>query len=313
MTEARTITESIPDALKGERIDRVVAFVADVSRRDALTLIADGRVEINGRRPDKPSVRVYAGSTVNIEIPESDSALEADDSVIFEIVHRDDQVLVVSKPAHLIVHPGSGVKDSTLANGLLAAFPELRDVGDPERPGIVHRLDKGTSGLLMVARTDKAYESLVAQLAERTVSRVYQVLVCGLVESDGGLIDAPLGRSLRDATRRAVVADGRPARTRYEVVRRYPNPGWTLVECRLETGRTHQIRAHLAAIDHPVLGDERYGGETIDELTRPFLHAAKLGFDHPTSGERLEFDAPLPDDLAAVLSRLADLPETAEE
>ncbi|MGI9596346.1 MAG: RluA family pseudouridine synthase [Acidimicrobiales bacterium] len=308
MSDPRTIEESIPDALSGERIDRVVALVADVSRREAVQLIASGGVRINGVPPEKPSLRVEAGTTVAIDVADAPVGLEPDPDVVFRIVHTDDHTIVVDKPAHLVVHPGSGVKEGTLANGLLAAFPEIMEVGDPERPGIVHRLDKGTSGLLMVARTAEAYDSLVGQLAARTVSRVYRALVGGLIESNGGLIDAPLGRSLRDATRRAVVADGRPARTGYEVIRRYENPGCTLVECRLETGRTHQIRAHLAAIDHPVVGDERYGGEAMDGLPRPFLHAAHLGFDHPDTGHRLEFDSPLPDDLEAVLSRLADLP-----
>ena len=158
----------------------------------------------------------------------------------------------------------------------------------------------------MVARTTAAHHSLVAQLAARTVSRRYRALADGNVESDSGLIDAPLGRSLRDATRRAVVADGRPARTHYEVVRRYAAPPSTLVTCVLETGRTHQIRAHLAAIGHPVIGDERYGGSALVGLQRPFLHAAHLGFEHPTSGRVLAFDAPLPADLQAVLDRLED-------
>ncbi|MCL4159858.1 UNVERIFIED_CONTAM: hypothetical protein GTU68_063665 [Idotea baltica] len=304
MTEPRQIVESIPAALHGERIDRIVAFVADVSRREAVELIAAGSVLIDGERPEKPSVRVDTDSVVSVEFLERESVLTPDPEVVFEIVHSDEQVLVIDKPAHLVVHPGSGVKGSTLANGLLAQFPEIVSVGDPERPGIVHRLDKGTSGLLMVAKTAEAYESLVRQLAQRTVSRVYTSLVIGMVDSEGGLIDAPLGRSLRDATRRAVVADGRPARTRYEVIERFNNPECTRVECRLETGRTHQIRAHLSAIGHPVAGDERYGGHSLPELSRPFLHAAHLGFEHPTSGEELSFDSPLPDDLESVLSDL---------
>lgn len=305
MSDPRIISESIPEALRGERIDRVVAFVAEVSRREAVDLVSSGRVLIDGAPPEKPSIRVEAGAVVTIEVPESGPLLEADADVEFEVVYSDAEVVVIDKPAHLIVHPGSGVKAGTLANGLLARFPDIADVGDPERPGIVHRLDKGTSGLLMAARTDEAYESLVGQLAARTVSRVYRALAGGLIESESGLIDAPLGRSLRDATRRAVRADGRPARTRYEVIRRFPASPATLVSCRLETGRTHQIRAHLAAIGHPVVGDERYGGQPLPELSRPFLHAAQLGFVHPRSGEALSFDSALPADLEAVLSRLS--------
>ena len=312
MTEPTIISETIPEALRGERIDRIVAFVADVSRREAVALITAGGVLLNGERPDKPSLRVDIGSVVTIEVPERSPGLLPDPEIELHIVHADDHVIVVDKPADLVVHPGSGVKDSTLANGLLARFPEIAEVGEPQRPGIVHRLDRGTSGLLMVARTGQAYDSLVAQLAARTVSRVYRVLVRGLVEADGGLVDAPLGRSLRDPIRRAVVADGKEARTRYEVIERFPDNDCTLVACRLETGRTHQIRAHLSAIDHPVVGDERYGGERLQGLHRPFLHAAHLGFDHPATGSRMSFDAPLPPELAAVLSRLGDRPPPVE-
>jgi 23S rRNA pseudouridine1911/1915/1917 synthase len=306
MSGSRTLSEIIPDALGGERIDRVVALVADVSRREAVELIASGQVLVDGRSPDKPSLRVEVGSSVVVEVEERASGLDADSTVAFDVVHADDHVVVVDKPAHLVVHPGSGVQGATLANGLLARFPEVATVGDPERPGIVHRLDKGTSGLLMVARTDLAYQSLVAQLASRSVTRRYTTVACGLVEADSGLIDAPLGRSIRDATRRAVVADGKPARTRYDVSERFGASGCTLLQCRLETGRTHQIRAHLAAIDHPVLGDERYGGRAATGLTRPFLHAAHLGFVHPATGETLGFDSPLPADLESVLEGLAE-------
>lgn len=309
MSEPTVHTETIPAALGGERIDRVVAIVADVSRSRAVALIDAGDVLIDGVRPEKASVRVEADSTVAITVPEVDDVLNAEPDVVFKVVHADAQVIIVDKPADLVVHPGSGVRGATLVNGLLARFPELADVGEDGRPGIVHRLDRGTSGLLMVARTDTAYRSLVDQLAARTVSRVYRTAVDGLLESDSGLIDAPLGRSPRDATRRAVVADGRPARTRYEVIERLPGAVRSVLECRLETGRTHQIRAHLAAIDHPVVGDDRYGGSALAGLTRPFLHAAHLGFDHPDDNRRLTFDSPLPTDLLQALDRLrAEIP-----
>lgn len=313
MTERPTITESIPDALGGERIDRVVAIIADISRSQAVSLIEAGGVLVNGRQPEKPSIRVTPNSTVTIEVPESEPGMEPDSTVAFETVHVDEHTVVIDKPAHLVVHPGSGVKGATLANGLLAAYPEIVNIGEPDRPGIVHRLDKGTSGLLMVARTELAYDSLVRQLASRTVSRVYRAVVSGLVESEGGLIDAPLGRSLHDATKRAVVAGGRPARTRYEVIERMIGADMTLVECRLETGRTHQIRAHLAAIDHSVIGDERYRGPAVEGLARPFLHAAHLGFEHPATGEVLTFDSSLPADLAETLERLRAIEPVVEE
>ncbi len=304
MTEPEVLAERIPAALAGERVDRVVALIADISRREAVELISAGGVLINGRPPEKPSVRVRADAAITIEVIEQETGMDPDPEVEFEIVHCDDQVIVVNKPPDLVVHPGSGVRGSTLANGLLAQFPEIASVGEVDRPGIVHRLDRGTSGLLMVARTDVAYESLVGQLAARTVARRYLALAVGLFDSESGLIDAPLGRSLRDATRRAVVAGGNPARTHYEVLARFSEAEVSLIECVLETGRTHQIRAHLAAIDHPVVGDERYGGDRMTGLTRPFLHAANLGFVHPTTGEELDFDAQLPADLQSVLDQL---------
>jgi 23S rRNA pseudouridine1911/1915/1917 synthase len=191
--------------------------------------------------------------------------------------------------------------------GLLARFPELAGVGEPERPGIVHRLDKGTSGLLVVARTPAAYESLVEQLSSRTVERRYLALVWGLPEPATGLVDAPIGRSRRDPTRMSVSATGREARTRYEVQQRFTEPvGSSLIECRLETGRTHQIRVHLAAIGHPVVGDPRYRGARASFPTpRMFLHAHALAFDHPGTHERVTFTAPLPADLQGVLDRLS--------
>lgn len=304
MSEREVLSELIPAALAGERVDRVVALIADISRREAVELIGSGGVLVDGRPPDKPSVRVSADASITIEVPEPAAAMAADADVVFDVVFSDDDVIVVNKPPDLVVHPGSGVRGSTLANGLLARYPEVEGVGEAERPGIVHRLDRGTSGLLMVARTEDAYRSLVSQLAARTVARRYIALAAGLFDSESGLIDAPLGRSLRDATRRAVVVGGNPARTHYEVLGRFPASDSTLVECVLETGRTHQIRAHLAAIDHPVVGDERYGGDSIPGLKRPFLHAAHVGFAHPRTGKEMFFDVPLPEDLQLVLSGL---------
>lgn len=313
MSEQSVITEVIPAALGGERVDRIVSIIADISRSRAVTLIEAGGVTVDGNPPDKPSIRLEPESTIRIEIPQVDDELKPDSGVSLDVVYVDEHVIVIDKQAHLVVHPGSGVKGATMVNGLLALFPDIVSVGEPERPGIVHRLDKGTSGLLMVGRTEYAYHSLVRQLAQRTVVRVYDSLVHGLVDAESGLIDAPLGRSLRDATRRAVVASGRPARTRYEVVDRFVGDDCTRVECRLETGRTHQIRAHLSAIDHPVVGDERYGGQPLAGITRPFLHAAQLGFEHPESGEHLSFRSELPEDLTAVLATLGQVREPDEE
>jgi 23S rRNA pseudouridine1911/1915/1917 synthase len=252
---------------------------------------------------------VAEGEVLEVDVPEAVEAVAAgDDSVEVPVVFADDDVVVVDKPPGLVVHPGSGNPTGTLVNGLLARFPDMAGVGvDPERPGVVHRLDKGTSGLLVVARSERAYESLVGQLQARTVSRQYLALVAGLVEAPGGLIDAPIGRGESDPTRMTVSARGREARTRYEVVSRFTEPvACTLVECRLETGRTHQIRVHLSAIGHPVIGDARYGGVRAGlDCPRPFLHAASLAFDHPATGERVSWSSPLPPDLDEVRARLS--------
>ncbi|MGF1597384.1 MAG: RluA family pseudouridine synthase [Acidimicrobiales bacterium] len=306
----RTIVESIPDALGDQRVDRIVALVADISRNRAAALVAAGAVTVDGEVVTRPSTRVATGSVLSFTVEDHDDRVVADGTIEVPVVYSDDDVIVVDKPAGLVVHPGSGTRDDTMVNGLVARYPELRSVGESERPGIVHRLDRGTSGLLMVARTTEALDDLGRQLAERTVERRYRTLVAGHLAADGGVVDAPLGRSPSDATRRAVVADGRPARTHYEVLSRLVGRDGTpvtLLACRLETGRTHQIRAHLAAIGHPVVGDPTYGGPvTVDGVVsgRPFLHAERIGFDHPRSGRRLSFDSSLPDDLDDVLSRL---------
>jgi 23S rRNA pseudouridine1911/1915/1917 synthase len=213
---------------------------------------------------------------------------------------------VIDKPPGLVVHPGAGNPDRTLVNGLLARFPDIAEVGQFGRPGIVHRLDVGTSGLLVVARTQTAYDMLVGALSSRDVGRTYRTLVWGFPANPIGVIDAPIGRDHRDPMKMAVVVDGKPARTRYHVLRRYRDVADVAeVECRLETGRTHQIRVHLAAIGHPVVGDGTYGGGRPGvDTPRPVLHAAMLSFTHPTSGEEMSFSAPLPPDLAAVIASL---------
>lgn len=302
-TEIEVVSETIPEALSGQRIDRVVAFVADVSRAEAAELLIAGAALLNDAVPSKPSDRVVTGDTVQVTVERSDGQLEADPSVKIPVVHEDEHVIVVDKPAGLVVHPGAGTLDGTMAHGLLAAFPDLRGVGPDIRPGIVHRLDKGTSGLLVVARTEEALEMLKQQLIARSMLRQYITLVEGRVGSSEGVIDAPLGRSQRDPTRHGVVLSGRDARTRYEVIQRFDEPEVTHLRCRLETGRTHQIRVHLEAIGHPVIGDDRYGGsQPTLGLTRPFLHAETLGFIHPGTDDWMEFASPLPDDLSAVLA-----------
>ncbi len=302
---------TVPAALDGVRVDRAVALLADVSRRQAADLVAGGRVSVDGVVAGTRSIALVAGSTLAVDLPEPTPAgVEPEPDVELRVVHADADVVVVDKPAGVVVHPGAGHTRGTLVAGLLARFPDIAGVGDAERPGIVHRLDRGTSGLLVVARTPEAYRSLTAQLAERTVTRRYVGLVAGHVAEDRGVVDAAIGRSTRTPTRMAVSASGRAARTGYRVLRRLDHqPGLaepsTLLALALETGRTHQIRVHLAAIGHPVVGDDRYGqrgrvGGRALPAGRLFLHAAQLGFDHPGSDERVLWTATLPDDLAGL-------------
>lgn len=300
--------EIVPAALDGERLDRFVAMVAGCSRSDAASAIDAGSVSIDGRLVTQRSRKLRDGESVEfVATFESGPPLtRAQPDVEFAVVHEDDDLLVVDKPAGLVVHPGAGHPEGTLVNGLLARYPELAEVGQPDRPGIVHRLDRGTSGLMAVARTQRAYDALVSALQARDVARHYKALVWGHQDSPHGVVDAPIGRSSREPTRMAVSADGREARTHYEVDLQFSEPSDTsLLWCRLETGRTHQIRVHLAAIGHPVVGDQRYGGHRASiALDRPFLHAARLGLAHPVSGAHLEWTSQLPADLSAVLAAL---------
>ena len=301
--------EHIPDALDGERLDRVVALVTGASRSRAGELIDGGAVLVDGTIITTRARRVHADETVEITgvVEAVPSAPRPDATVDVTVVHEDPHLVVVDKRAGVVVHPGAGNPDRTLVNGLLARYPELAGVGASDRPGIVHRLDKGTSGLLLVARTNGAYHSLVAQLSARTISRGYVALVWGHVEPAQGVIDAPIGRSDRERTRMAVSAQGRDARTHYVVDRTFTDPApLSLLSCRLETGRTHQIRVHLAAIGHAVVGDDRYGGRRPQlRVARPFLHAASLRLEHPITGGPLAFESSLPDDLREVLDRVA--------
>jgi 23S rRNA pseudouridine1911/1915/1917 synthase len=306
---ARRVTETIPGSLADVRIDRVVSLVADVSRSAAAALIAAGAVQVDGTVVTAGTEKVVLGQTITVDVSQAagPELPRAEPGVPLDVVHADDHVIVVNKPAALVVHPGAGNKTGTLVNRLLHAYPEIARVGDPLRPGIVHRLDAGTTGLIVVARTQHAFESLVAQLAVRSVSRVYSALVWGIPVSVNGVIDAPIGRDQRDPTRMAVVVDGRASRTHYSVERTFRVPkDAALLECRLETGRTHQIRVHLASIGHPVVGDAQYGGVRPGlSPRRPMLHARELAFDHPHDGARRTCTAALPADLAGLLDQLS--------
>jgi len=294
----------VPPALAGERVDRAVALVTGWSRADVQALLERDAVLVDGRAVPK-SYRLAAGDVVEVVDAPTADAPPAPEPVPLAVVFEDADVIVVDKPAGLVVHPGAGNPHGTLVNGLLAHAPEIAAVGDPMRPGIVHRLDRDTSGLLVVARTPRAYESLVAQLGARSVERNYVALAWGHFDAPRGVIDAPIGRSEARRTRMAVRDEGRPARTRYEVRAAYDTPMCSLLDCTLETGRTHQIRVHLAAVNHPVVGDATYGGarQTVP-LSRPFLHAAGLAFEHPATGERMRFTSPLPAELQSVLDEL---------
>lgn len=297
-------TVVVPDVLAGERVDRAVALLTGWSRADVQTLLEAGDVLVGGATVAK-SRRLEAGEVIELlRVPAPDSP-PGPEPVDIVVRHADDDVIVVAKPAGLVVHPGAGHEHGTLVSGLLERFPELEGVGDRFRPGIVHRLDRETSGLLVVARSRRAYDALVAQLSGRTVDRCYQALVWGVPAARRGIVDAPIGRSETRRTRMAVRSEGRPARTAYTVERTWTTPVVALLECRLETGRTHQIRVHLAAIGHPIVGDAPYRGVRDSvPLHRPFLHAGVLAFDHPATGERLRFDEPPPTDLTAVLAGL---------
>ncbi len=297
----------VPLALAGERLDRAVATLCGLSRRQVADAVGAGGVVVDGVVATRRSAPVAGGELLEVTAPRpEDDVPGPDPSVLVAVVHADDHLVVVDKPAGLVVHPGAGRRRGSLVEGLLARYPEIAGVGERSRPGIVHRLDAGTSGLLVVARTPQAHAALVAQLAARTVDRRYRALVWGHPGAERGLVDAPIGRSATHRTRMAVVAHGRAARTHYEVLARFARPRpLALLACRLDTGRTHQIRVHLAAIGHPVVGDDRYGGRRPPvALERPFLHAEGLALDHPATGQPCRWASPLPPELEAALAEL---------
>ncbi len=306
------VSTEVPALLGGLRADRGVAMVANVSRAAASRLIEEGRVLVDGEPVRVGRSTLRPGTTLTVHMPAGTrDGVAAEPSVRFAVVHEDEAVAVVDKPAGLVVHPGAGHVEGTLVGGLLARFPDLAElvregVCTADRPGIVHRLDKGTSGLLVVGRTPEAYDALVGQLATRTMVRRYLALVSGEVAEDRGEVEAPIGRSARTPTKMAVSATGKPARTAYTVVgRRGGDAPTTLLEVSLHSGRTHQIRVHMAAIGHPVVGDARY--DRADRRLGPgrfFLHAFRLAFDHPVTGARMEFSAALPPDLEDFLAAL---------
>jgi 23S rRNA pseudouridine1911/1915/1917 synthase len=291
----------------GRRLDEAVAELAGVSRAAAARWIADGRVLVDGRVRPK-AWRLQGGESVSIDAPEQPPpGPPQPEALPVEVRYEDEHLLVVAKPAGLVVHPAPGHTSGTLVNALLGRVGTLSAGGSRDRPGIVHRLDRDTSGLLLAAKDDATHAALAADLAARRIERGYQALAQGsLGPPDDGLVDAPIGRHPRDRRRMAVVPGGRPARTRWHALERF-GPA-THLEVRLDTGRTHQVRVHLAHLRHPLAGDLVYGADPrLAErlgLARPFLHAWRLAFTHPASGRRVELVEPLPPDLAAVLARL---------
>ena len=306
--DGAALRESVPDSLAGERVDRVVSFITGASRSVVAQSIRDGEILCNDLIVRKGSQKVASGDVIVVRSSLLDLPLgiEPDSTINVPIIHEDHDFIVVDKPSGLVVHPAPSQRQGTLVNGLLSLYPEIASVGDSQRPGIVHRLDKGTSGLLVVALSPEGYLGLIQQLQERTIKRVYTALILGALESDRGVIEAPLGRDPKNPTRRAVVADGKEARTRYEILERYTDPEECfLARCELETGRTHQIRAHFSAIGHPIVGDSHYGGSSISlDLERPFLHSSLIAFEHPITSESLSFSSQVPKELSTILDKV---------
>lgn len=290
----------ITAALTG-RIDKQLGHhFKQFSRSQIQRWIEDGHVKVNDQ-PVKPKYKLAVGDVVTIE-PEKPQKIDlVPENIPLDIVYEDDDVIVVNKPQGMVVHPAPGHPDHTLVNALLYHSP-LSTINGEFRPGIVHRIDKDTSGLLMVAKNDMAHRSLAAQLKAKTNEREYVALVHGVIKEDQGTIDAPLCRSPKDRKKQAVVADGRHAVTHFKVLKRYQH--YTLVSCRLETGRTHQIRVHMKYIGHPLAGDPLYGPRKTLPGNGQYLHARLLGFKHPRTGKQLTFTAPLPSYFQKMLDKL---------
>jgi 23S rRNA pseudouridine1911/1915/1917 synthase len=304
----------VDDDRAGERLDRYLAdAVPGLSRSQAQRLIDDGHVRVEGRTA-KANLALKAGDVVHVALPDPAPATAAAEDIPVPILYEDADLVVVDKPAGMVVHPAAGHSSGTLVNALLHHVDDLSGVGGELRPGIVHRLDKGTSGVMVVAKHDAAHEALAAQFHDRHVEKEYVALVWGVVQA-GRRIDLPIGRDPKD--RQKMSARARRARSAVTRITKADHlRGVTLCQVAIHTGRTHQIRVHLSAIGHPVVGDATYGGvkarvaqdlRPLLRLDRPFLHAARLAFTHPTDGRAMAFEAPLPEDLQAVIDELRAL------
>lgn len=306
----------VPSSLDSIRIDRVVSMLTGLSRADAHDLLTSGAVQLDDKVVRKASTQVADGQRLVAVLPPPDSGIvEPDPQVVVDVVLDDVDFAVINKAPGQVVHPGAGHRTGTLVAGLLALYPQMQllseeGLSDPLRPGIVHRLDKGTSGVLVVAKTPEGLASLSAQLADRSMQRTYLGMVEGRVVEERGVVDAPIGRSTRTPTLMAVRADGRVARTGYEVLARIEKPNaMTLLRLQLDTGRTHQIRVHMATIGHPVVNDPRYGHRREKRLVegRFFLHSTTLAFAHPRTGEWITTSVPLPEDLRVLVPASVEL------
>ncbi len=275
----------------------------DISRSFAGRLFSEGLAKVNGRAA-KPSLKLKEGDVITFTLPEPEAIDAVPEDIPLNIVYEDDSVLVINKPRGMVVHPAVGNERGTVVNAaLFHCQGSLSGINGSVRPGIVHRIDKDTTGLLVIAKNDRAHKSLTDQLADRSLSRVYYALVNGNIKEDGGTVDAPIGRSPKDRKKMAVVPDGRSAVTDFEVIERFG--AYTLVRCKLRTGRTHQIRVHMKHIGHSVVGDKAYGIKNERfALAGQLLHAKEISFIHPETGEKVTFSCPLPEDFAAVLEVL---------
>ncbi|HEX6100553.1 MAG TPA: RluA family pseudouridine synthase [Thermoanaerobaculia bacterium] len=308
-------TSTVGETQNGLRLDRALGeLFSDYSRNFLANLVTDGHVRVDGAPAAKPSQRVEAGQRIEIEVPDAAPAGISSQDLPLHVLYEDADVVVLDKPAGLVVHPAAGHADGTLVNALLFHVKDLSGVGGEIRPGIVHRLDKDTSGVMIVAKHDAAHRRLTEAWSTDRVRKEYVALVYGTPASERGTVDAPIGRDPRDRKKMAVVAGGRAAVTDYEVAERLRYV--SLVRCRLRTGRTHQIRVHMKHLGHPIVGDPVYSGpqwrgipdkrvqKLLSSLNRQMLHAARITFAHPSTGASMTFEAPLPQDFATVLAQL---------